>query len=163
MGLWVFFFLERKGDRGAVKHIDFKDGERAVCVCGAVSDPGEGEVKRRMQEKEGTCWSSSWRRRKRFGVSALEERGVGGTFSRYFCFLSDSGSTVVDGLGERGEEGLAVWEQRRRHAPATQGPCSSCDMQPGAGTRGRPQWRQHSRGWRRKQRGGEAPPVRSDF
>lgn len=58
--------------------IDFKEGERAVWV-GCCERSWRGKDEMRMQEKEGRCWRSSWRRRGG-GIQgtwslALEERG----------------------------------------------------------------------------------------
>lgn len=53
MGLWVFFFLERKGEKGGCEVHRFLKMGREQCVCGAVSDPGEGKMEVRMQEEEG--------------------------------------------------------------------------------------------------------------
>lgn len=93
--------------------------------------PGASEGAGERGELRGRPWGRQERRGLGHrGVSASQECGCGGASARYFWFLSDSGNKAANGLGENGEETLAVCRPRRRYVPATLGLFSSSDKKP---------------------------------
>lgn len=120
-------------------------------------DAGErGEMpEEQLEEEEGRVLGTLESR-------PLRNVGVGGAFSRYVCFLSDSGarsSTAWVNMGRRdwrfGNRGEGMCLPPRGCVPRVTGSLEG-------GQEGGHNWRQHSRGWRRRGEG-EAPPVVCDF